>query len=71
VNFTIEIESETAANALIESLGWSIGAVSKQIDRGLPSARKAAVEKWLALDGILADIQAARRDSIEQKLEAA
>ena len=60
----IEITTETAHAALVESLGWSMGAVAKQIDRGRPENVDHARTKWLALDTILTDITTQRRAQI-------
>jgi hypothetical protein len=71
VNFSIDIPSEIACEAAIESLGWSIGAVAKNLDRGTPAQREASIAKFIALDTMLNDIQAQRRRFYEMRLRDA
>jgi hypothetical protein len=71
VNFSIDIPSEIACEAAIESLGWSIGAVAKHLDRGTTLQRATSLEKWMALDTMLNDIQAQRRRFYEIRLRDA
>ena len=62
----LEIPNGDAAAALIKSLGWSIGAVEKNLDRGNESARKNALVEYRALSDVLQDINSQKRRFIEQ-----
>ena len=62
----LEIPNGAAAAAVIKSLGWSIGAVEKNLDRGNASQRAAALDEYRSLSDLQADIASQKRRFIEQ-----
>lgn len=64
MKYTLEINDDIALEAILESLGWSLGAIGKRLDNGSIAQRNAARNKWLALDDMSADLQTQKRQAI-------
>ena len=64
MKYTLEINGDTALEAILESLGWSLGAIGKRLDNGSPTHRNVARNKWLALDEMSADLQTQKRHAV-------
>ena len=62
----LEIANGPAAAALIKSLGWSIGAVEKNLDRGNASQRQTALDEYRTLSDLQSDIASQKRRFVEQ-----
>lgn len=62
-NIDITITADQSA-FLLESLGWSIGAAAKALDRGTPQQRERARAKYAALDDVLAQLQHETRGAL-------
>ena len=58
------IDNLIALEAITEAIGWSLNAVGKRLDNGTDAQRRAATDKWLALDDLAAQLTAQRRDFV-------
>lgn len=64
MKITIEITSQIALEALVESLGWSTGAVAKRLDNGSAAMRTINLERFEALADLQDQLHAGRKNHI-------